>query len=145
MCVTLCDFNFFRQSCDQLHAARFQSWAQISLGRGPSFPVVDGLLHRAKALLLLPVIICGCFVPRLYTRLDKGCNQRIVTLAPCHMQWAVFPTPFGITAMSRRCPAFLAQIIGKHIGIRPTMRTHFRPRIKIARMPAHVDHAINTG
>jgi len=108
MCAALCDFNFFRQSFDQLHAARFQCWAQIGLGRGPSFPVVGGLLHRAKALLLLPVIICGCLVPRLHTCLDKGGHQGIVTLAPCHMQRTVFSTPFGITAMSRRCPTFLA-------------------------------------
>ena len=105
--------------------------------------VVNGLLHRAKALLLFAVVIAGGFVSGLTPRLDKGLNQRVVPLAPRHMQGAIGAAPRRIAAVTAIVPRLHPFEVGQHIRIAPTMRARLGPMVVIHRVAAHIDHAVD--
>ena len=59
------------------------------------------------------------------------------------MQRPVDPAPARITAMPARVPAFHALVIWQDIRIGPPPRAAFLPMVKIHRMTAHINHAID--
>ena len=82
---------------------------------------MDCLLHRAKAFLLLAIVIFSDFKACLLARLDKGMKQRIVTFAALHVKRAAGAAPAFLSAAR----IFHALEIGQHIGIGPAARTAF--------------------
>ena len=101
------------------------------------------MLHRAKALLLLAVIIVGQLIAGLPASLHKSLHQGVIALAARHVQRAIASAPAGIAAMPGRIPGFHTFIIGQHIRVRPAAGPHCLPRVKIFGMAAHINHAID--
>ena len=122
-----------------------QRGPQIGVCRRPAGALPDGHLHRAEAFLLLAVVIVGGLVPCLRARLDESTEQRVAQRPARHVQRAIGAPPRRVAAMAAIVPAFHPLVIGQHIGIGPAPRAAVVPVIEIARMAAHVDHAVDRG
>ena len=116
---------------------------QIGIGGGPALPLPDRRLHRAKAFLLLPVVIGRHGIAGLTARFDEGIEQRVLPRAAGDVQRTVGTTERRIARIAM--PAFHTLEIGQHIGIGPTIGALFGPMVKVTRMAAHIDHAVDRG
>ena len=139
----LFDHHALRQRADQRHIPGFLCRPQVGIGRRPAPPVPDRLLHRAKAFLLLAVVILGHLVPGLRPSLHKGVKQRVRARPTADMQRPVLSAPCRIPAMAVLVPRLHAFVIGQHVGIAPALRAAFLPMIEVLGMAAHIDHAID--
>ncbi|WP_443089272.1 hypothetical protein, partial [Xylophilus sp.] len=93
---------------------------------------MDRLLHRAKAFLLLAVIIVSDFKARLLAGIDEGFEQRVITATTLNMQRTIGTAPAFLSAVG----IFHPLEVGQYIGIGPAARATFRPVIVIACVPA---------
>src|SRR5690606_12916894 len=110
-------------------------------GGRPATTVVDRLLHRAKALLFLAIIVFRNLETGLLSGFHKGVEQRIVASAALDIERAIGAAPAFLTALRILHPFE----IGQHIGIGPAARAAFRPIIVILGVAAHIDHAVDRG
>ena len=127
------------KGADQGQAARLQRRPQIGVGGGPAAALPDGGLHRAEAFLLFAVVIGGIGPTGLLAGLDKGVEQGVLALAPCHVQRAVGAAKGGSAAV----PGFHPLEIGQHVGVGPACRAAVAPVVVILAVAAHEDHAVD--
>ncbi len=135
------NYDLARKTFYQLDVGAFQRRLQIGIGGGPATAMMDRLLHRAEAFLLLAIIVFRHLETCLMAGLDKGVKQRIVALAALDVERAIGAAPAILSAMR----VFHALEIGQHIGIGPAARAVFRPVVVIPGVAAHIDHAVDRG
>ena len=128
-----------REAFDQTHILPLQRRPQIGVGGRPAAAAMDGLLHRAKAFLLGAVVVVGRLEAGLAAGLDEGLVERIERVAAPHMQRAVAAAPAILAAVC----VLHALEIGEHVGEGPAGRALFGPVVEVARMAAHIDHAVD--
>ena len=116
---------------------------QVGIGRRPTAAFVDRLFHRAEAFLLLSVVIARDLIARLRARIDEGLKQRVVARAACDVQWPVCAAPFGVAAVACVVPCFHSFEVGQHVRIGPACSALISPMIIVARVAAHIDHAVD--
>ena len=142
-CATLYKHNFSGQPAHKGAVLTFQSGLKIGIGRRPALALKDGVLHRAKAFLLMPVIIVSDRVSSLPPRFDKGGDQWVATFAAGDMQRAVFAPPVRVTAMTCIIPMLHTLEIRQNVRITPAICAHLGPCLIVARVTAHIDHSID--
>ena len=93
--------------------------------------------------MLIPIVVAGHRVSGLATRLNKGARQGVITHAPGDMQRPATAAPIRIAAVSAIVPVFKTLEIGQHVGKSPAFGPHVAPRVVIAGMAPHVNHAVD--
>ena len=137
--------HLFSHSLNEAAVETAKRGMKIGIGGRPATPLPDGLLERTEPFLLTTVVVVGNRIPGLTSCLDKGLVERVRSPPSRHMQRAVAAPPCGVATMAAIVPAFHAFEVGQYIGKGPTRGAHVRPSIKVARVPAHIDHAIDRG
>ena len=130
-----------RQAFDQLQVGALQRRPEIGIGRRPAPSPMDRLFHRPEAFLLLAVIVFGHLKPGLLSGLDEAFIERVFLIATADMQRAFGAAPALLSAMGMFHPLE----IGQHIRIGPAVGAGLGPAVKIFRMAAHIDHAVDGG
>ncbi len=108
--------------------------------RAPSACVDRGLAQR-KALGLGAVDVVAHLVARARGRFQQRLLQELRVLDRPHAQRTVAAVVFAGTPPAR----FHAPEIGENVGVAPAFATHLTPGVEVARMAAHVEHAVDRG
>ncbi len=114
--------------------------AQVGVGRRPAPALPDSLLHRAEAFLLGAVVVGRLLEPGLRARFHEGVVERIGPRPARHVQRPVGAAPVRSLGA---VPVLLALEVGHHVGPAPAVGAHLGPGVKVARVAAHVDHAVD--
>ena len=130
-----------REATDETHVFAPERGSQIGVGGGPAAAEMDGLLHRAKAFLLGAVVVVGQLETGLAACLDEGGVERVAARAALDVERPVGAAPSVLAALG----VLHALEIGEHVGEGPARRALLGPVVEVARMAAHIDHAVDGG
>ncbi len=118
-----------------------QGRPKIGVGRAPASAVMHGHVEGAEALLLRAVQVAANRIARLPRRLDEGVVKRIALTAALGVER---PAAAAIGVVTP-CVVFRPLEIGQDIGIGPTGGAQLPPMVEVARIAAHINHAVDAG
>ena len=123
----------------RVEVGALQRGFEVGVGGRPAAALPHRLLHGAEALLLAAVVVPGGLEAGLPAGLDEGVIERVLPPTAGDVERPVRPPPAHLAFVAR----LQAQKIGHHVGVGPAVGALIGPMVVVARMAAHVDHAVD--